>query len=90
LKPDCDGDNVRLSGGSFRRKLEKPVCRNVADASESEAWSEPDRSVSLARMGCLESVSATPLRLSKCADSSGSSEETLNENNRNTGWIQFY
>lgn len=56
------------------------------ETSESEAWSEPDRSVSLARMGGLDDVGLNlSQRNFKCADSTDSSEGTLNENTRISG-----
>lgn len=90
VAPDDELEGRRISVTGARKKLDKVLCRTLPagigemEASESEAWSEPDRSVSLARMGRLDSASVTPLRLSKCADTSGSSEETLNET-RNSG-----
>lgn len=54
------------------------------EASESESWSEPDRNVSLARMGRIEDTAVSvSVRSLKC--DSESSEETLNENSRNSG-----
>lgn len=59
------------------------------EASESEAWSEPDRSVSLARIGLEEiSVNISSIRNSKCNESTESSEGTLNETSRNSGELK--
>lgn len=56
------------------------------ETSESEGWSEPDRTVSLARMGRLEGQIVNLSNLNcQCEDSSDSSEETLNDNAKNQG-----
>ncbi|KAL0273781.1 UNVERIFIED_CONTAM: hypothetical protein PYX00_006376 [Menopon gallinae] len=59
---------------------------HMHDASESEAWSEPDRSVSQARMGHIEDgMLRLSVRGSKLEDSTeDSSEETMNEKSRSS------
>lgn len=95
MPDDSDEEDKPPSPAGIRKKVETFCARALGhtfkgemDASESEAWSEPDRSVSLARMGHIDSTSVTPLRLSKSKNSSGSSEETLNETgHRSSGRI---
>ncbi|KAK6616919.1 hypothetical protein RUM43_014889 [Polyplax serrata] len=68
---------------SMGNKIRKNNDSRSNETSESDAWSEPDRSVSLARMGRLEDTGPSlPHRNFKCGDSSESSEETLNENTK--------
>ncbi|EEB13596.1 conserved hypothetical protein [Pediculus humanus corporis] len=73
---------------SFLANENENFFRDNRETSESEAWSEPDRSVSLARMGRLDDAGLLSLsqKNSKCDYSSdSSSEETLNENLRSSG-----
>ena len=78
---------------SFLANENENLFRDNRETSESEAWSEPDRSVSLARMGRLDDAGLLNLsqKNSKCDYSSdSSSEETLNENLRSSGTFLLF
>lgn len=92
------GHHLMCSDDNHRYSMRKPI-RNIPQAdviSESECWSEPDRNVSLARVGLCdtgvlvpESVSENKYRSRRSKLSHGSRSEEIKQINENISMNQI-
>lgn len=76
------------------RKERKPVPIVIDPNSDSEAWSEPDRNVSLARIGLEESSKFTnngrsPGKFHDVSNTTSASEDGLNKSSRKNSTLKY-